>query len=62
MLEVLTISSDSRFHTSMILTKKDFGASMYSRNWHNNLKQCTSSYFDMAYSEQVVLGYINKMM
>jgi len=41
---------------------KEFGASIYSFIWHIKFKRISSSYFDIANSEKVVLGYINKMM
>jgi len=35
-------------------------ANIYSRNWHNEFKRISLSYFDIANSEIVILRYINK--
>jgi len=57
MLEAFIISSDSRFRMLMILTEKKSA-----RIWHNKFKIILSSNFDIANSEKVVLGYINKVI
>jgi len=59
MRDALIISSNSRFHTLMILTEKKSARAFYSRIWHK-LKRITLSYFDMANSEKDVFGISTK--
>jgi len=62
MLEAFTISSDSLFHTLIILTEKKLARASSLEFGTINLKQISSSYFDIANSGEVVLGYINNMI
>jgi len=55
MLEEFTISSESRFHTLIILTEKIIGASIYSRIWYNKFIRIASRFNDATHSEKIVL-------